>query len=53
MGWFGFWIFMAVFVAVDGWLYSQGIEDYIFLRESSSETVIQDDQHGLCLEQQP
>lgn len=37
MAWFGFWIFMAVLVVVDAWLYSKGHSCFIYDHKSDHE----------------
>ena len=44
MAWFGFWIFMAVYVAVDGWLYSKGHEGFFFGHRTDAEKIMRDAQ---------
>ena len=41
MGWFGFWIFMAVFVAADSWLFSQGYETALQKHKTPEEKELQ------------
>lgn len=42
MAWFGFWIFLAVFVAVDAWLYSKGHEGFLFTHKTPAEKAIRE-----------
>lgn len=41
MEWFGFWLFMSVFVVVDGWLYSRGHDGWFFTHKTPEEKSIQ------------
>lgn len=40
MEWFGFWIFLSVCVAVDGWLYSKGHDGYFFRWRTPEEKLL-------------
>lgn len=42
MEWFGFWMFMSVLVAVDGWLYSKGHTCFIYDHQTDAEKAIRD-----------
>lgn len=44
MEWFGFWIFLTVFVAVDAWLYSKGHDGWFFTHKTEAEKKIRDRQ---------
>lgn len=48
MEWFGFWIFLTVFVVVDAWLYSKGHDGWFFTHKTEAEKKIRDRQtrHG-------
>lgn len=37
MEWLGFWIFMAAFVCVDGWLFSKGYNSWFFRHRTQEE----------------
>jgi hypothetical protein len=39
--WFGFWIFMAVFIACESWLYSKGHETFFHKHKTPEEKEIQ------------
>lgn len=41
MEWFGFWIFLSVCVAVDGWLYSKGHNTMFFSHKTDAEKELQ------------
>ena len=41
MAWFGFWIFLAVYVACEAWLYSQGHETFFWHHKTDVEKQIQ------------
>lgn len=41
MEWFGFWIFAAVLVVVDGWLYSKGHDGVFFEHKTDEEKELQ------------
>ena len=41
MAWFGFWIFLAVYVACEAWLYSQGHETLFWQHKTDAEKQIQ------------
>lgn len=47
LSWFGFWLFLAVVVASDAWLYSQGHEGLLFTHKTEAEKAIRDRQAGL------
>lgn len=40
-GWFGFWIFMAVLLVCDTWLYSQGHNGFFWTHKTDAEKEIQ------------
>jgi hypothetical protein len=40
-GWFGFWIFMSVFCAVDTWLFSRGYDTLFYTHKTPEEKQIQ------------
>ncbi|GEM_PF-5691276 len=39
--WFGFWIFMSVFVAVDHWIYSKGYDSFFLVHKTDIEKELQ------------
>ena len=39
--WFGFWIFMSVFVAVDYWIYSKGHDSFFMSHKTDIEKELQ------------
>jgi len=39
--WFGFWIFMAVFIACDHWLYAQGHNTFFQTHKTPEEKELQ------------
>ena len=41
MEWFGFWIFMAVFVAADHWIFAQGYESFLQKHKTPEEKEMQ------------
>lgn len=41
LAWFGFWIFLAVFCAVDYWLFSQGYDTFFQSHKTDAEKQIQ------------
>lgn len=41
MGWFGFWIFMAVLIAADHWIFSQGYESLFQKHKTPEEKELQ------------
>lgn len=44
MAWFGFWIFLSVYVAVEAYLYNQGHETFFFAHKTEAEKTIRDAQ---------
>ena len=40
-GWFGFWIFMAVLLVCDTWLYSRGHETIFWKNKTAKEKELQ------------
>lgn len=44
MSWFGFWIFLAVYVACEAWLYSKGHNTFFFTHKTDAEKAIRDRQ---------
>lgn len=47
MAWFGFWIFLAVYVACETYLYSKGHDTLFFEHKTVAEKAIRDRQAGL------
>ena len=43
-GWFGFWIFMAVFVSCDTYLYDKGHDTYLWKHRTPVELQLQQQQ---------
>lgn len=41
MEWFGFWIFMAVFVACDHWTFSRGCDSALQKHKTAEEKELQ------------
>ena len=41
MPWFGFWIFLAVYVSCEAWLYGQGHETFFWQHKTDTEKQIQ------------
>ena len=41
LSWFGFWLFLAVFVSCEAWLYSQGHETFFWQHRTDAEKQIQ------------
>jgi hypothetical protein len=41
MDWFGFWIFAAVFIACDCWVFSQGYDSFFQYHKTAPEKEIQ------------
>lgn len=41
LAWFGFWIFMAVFVACDHWLCTQGYDTFFQTHKTPEEKQLQ------------
>lgn len=41
MEWFGFWIFLAVFVACDYWIFSQGYNSFFQDHKTDAEKELQ------------
>lgn len=46
LAWFGFWIFMTVFVVCEAWLYSKGHDTFFFEHKTEAEKQIRDRQTG-------
>lgn len=40
-GWFGFWIFMTVFMLCDTWLYSKGNDTFFWQYKTEAEKQLQ------------
>jgi len=41
LAWLGFWIFMAVFVVCDHWIYSQGHNSFFMSHKTEAEKELQ------------
>lgn len=41
MSWFGFWIFMTVFVACDHWVFAQGYDSTFLYHKTEAEKELQ------------
>ena len=41
LAWFGFWVFAAVFIARDHWIYSQGYDSYFQTHKTDAEKELQ------------
>jgi len=41
MDWFGFWIFLAVFVACDHWIFAQGYDSFLQNHKTAEEKELQ------------
>lgn len=41
MDWFGFWIFLAVFVVCDCWIFSQGYDSFFQSHKTEAEKELQ------------
>jgi hypothetical protein len=41
MMWFGFWIFAAVFIACDSWVFLQGYDSFFQFHKSEQEIELQ------------
>ena len=41
MAWFGFWIFLAVLIACDHWVFSQGYDSFFQCHKTDAEKEIQ------------
>lgn len=41
LAWFGFWIFLAVFVICDHWIYSKGYNSFFNTHKTAAEQELQ------------
>ena len=41
MEWFGFWIFLAVFVACDYWIFAKGYDSFFQTHKTAAEKELQ------------
>jgi hypothetical protein len=41
MAWFGFWIFLAVFIACDHWIFNKGYDSFFQKHKTETEKELQ------------
>ncbi len=46
MGWFGFWLFLSVYVLCEAWLYSKGHETLFWQHKTPVEKQLQEQAKG-------